>query len=221
MTISPTPIIAAAMCASGARSPDAPTEPCAGHDRHQAAARASLAACRWFRAARPMRPARGSRASAPSSAARSPTGAGSPTPAACDSTMLRCSARQVGRLDAHAREFAETGVDAVDRLALARRCAATAAALAATRGPAGRVERDGGAAIDGAPFGERRPAPGSSRSARHLASPDARVQRIEARCDRRSSAGRSTSQIARSHRLAGFQRADLVGDGPARAPLRV
>ena len=42
---------------------------------------------------------------------------GSPTPAACDSTMLRCSVTRSSGADVHAREFAEAGIDAVDRLA--------------------------------------------------------------------------------------------------------
>ena len=94
------------------------------------------------------------RASAPSSAARSAR-RGSPTPAACDSTMLRCSVREVGGRDAHAREFAEAGVDAVDRLAPGddarrppRRCAATAGRGAGSSATAR-------AALDGAPVGER------------------------------------------------------------------
>ena len=93
---SPTPIIAAAMCASGARSPEAPTEPWPGSPA-RGRAPAWLPARRRCAAARRRRPGRGSRASAPSSAARSARGIGSPTPAACDSTMLRCSvARSAG-----------------------------------------------------------------------------------------------------------------------------
>ena len=92
----------------------------------------ALRAARSSPAARRRRPAPGSRASAPSSAARSATGIGSPTPAACDSTMLRCSVARSAVGDAHAGQLAEAGVDAVDRLALARRCAATASAPAST-----------------------------------------------------------------------------------------
>ena len=42
---------------------------------------------------------------------------GPPTPAACDSTMLRWSAARLAGFDAHVRQAAKAGVDAVDRLA--------------------------------------------------------------------------------------------------------
>ena len=45
------------------------------------------------------------------------TGIGAPTPAACDSTMLRWSRSRSAGVDAHAGELAEARVDAVDRLA--------------------------------------------------------------------------------------------------------
>ena len=85
---SPTPIIAAAMCASGARSPEAPTEPWAGTTG--VTPRASIAS----RSARVVgRTPEAPCASEPSFSAIisrvAATEAGSPTPAACDSTMLR------------------------------------------------------------------------------------------------------------------------------------
>ena len=85
---SPTPIIAAAIWASGARSPDAPTDPCDGTTgvtprASMASMRASV--CGWT----PEAPC----ARLPSFSAIMSrvvaTEAVSPTPAACDSTMLR------------------------------------------------------------------------------------------------------------------------------------
>ena len=95
---SPTPIIAAAICASGARSPEAPTEPCAGTTgvtpaREHGLDESSVSGCTpeapWARL--PSFSAIMSRVVA--------TGAGSPTPAACESTMLRWSwARSAGSM---------------------------------------------------------------------------------------------------------------------------
>ena len=90
----------------------------AGNDRDQVRFEAAPPGARWSTSARPRRPARGSRASAPSRGARPATGSGSPTPAACESTMLRWSVARSAVADAHARELSEAGVDAVDRLAL-------------------------------------------------------------------------------------------------------
>ncbi len=87
---SPTPSIAAVMCASGARSPDAPTEPCAGTTGVSplssiASISATVAGCT------PEAPrARLASLSAIISRATG-TGIGSPTPAAWLSTMLRWS----------------------------------------------------------------------------------------------------------------------------------
>ena len=78
-------------------------------------------------------------------------GIASPTPAECDSTMLRCKLLEVAGGDADAGELAEAGVDAVDRLARAR-MRSTAAALAAH--PGRRVRPYRRAAIDRAPIGE-------------------------------------------------------------------
>ena len=85
---SPTPIIAAAMWASGARSPEAPTEPCEGTTG--VTPRSSIASMQSIVSGRtPEAPcARLASFSAIMSRVTA-TGVGSPTPAACDSTMLR------------------------------------------------------------------------------------------------------------------------------------
>ena len=89
--MAPTPIIAAAMCDSGARSPDAPTDPCDGitGTRSCASIASSMAIVSLCTPDAPC----ASEASFNASISRA-IGAGiaSPTPAACDSTMLRCSA---------------------------------------------------------------------------------------------------------------------------------
>ena len=99
MKASPTPIIAAAMCASGARSPDAPTEPCAGTTRHAHRGQHWLQQLRAFRGRTPEAP-RARLASFSAIISRTiRAGIGAPTPAACDSTMLRWSvARSSGAM---------------------------------------------------------------------------------------------------------------------------
>ena len=88
MRASPTPIIAAAICASGARSPDAPTDPCDGMTG--VTPRASMAS---MNSSVPGCTPEAPWARLPSFSAIMSlvvaTGAGSPTPAACESTMLR------------------------------------------------------------------------------------------------------------------------------------
>ena len=76
--------------------------------------------------------------------------------------------REVVAGDAHARELAEAGVDAVDRLAprddgvdRPRRSRSTAAAHAGS-------SADAGAAVDRAPVGKRRASPGFSDSLMRL-----------------------------------------------------
>ena len=96
--ISPTPIIAAAMCASGARSPDAPTEPCDGttgsRSRDNIAARNCTVSGRT-----PEAPCARLASFNASISRTSGAGIGSPTPAACDNTMLRWSvARSAGSM---------------------------------------------------------------------------------------------------------------------------
>ena len=79
---------------------------------------------------------------------------GSPTPAACDSTMLRCSVDQVFRADMHAREFAEAGIDAVDRRA-ARDDGVDRPRARFDRRERRRIEADAGAVGNRAPVGQR------------------------------------------------------------------
>ncbi len=87
---SPSPISGSAMWASGARSPDAPTEPCDGiHGTMPALNIAIIAstspvrtpehprAIAWIRSANARR--------------LTSTGSGSPTPVACESRRLRCN----------------------------------------------------------------------------------------------------------------------------------
>jgi hypothetical protein len=88
---SPSPIIAAAICASGARSPDAPTEPCAGITGVTPLRQHVLDQPITWPSARPRRRGRATAASAPSSAGWSATSSGSPTPQQCDRIRLRCS----------------------------------------------------------------------------------------------------------------------------------
>ena len=169
------------MWASGARSPEAPTEPWHGHDRDQVAARASPRAARRSRGRTPEAPCAEAGElqrhhqphdrRAASARRRRPRARARCCAAAC--------ARSAG-LDAHAGELAEAGVDAVDRLALGDDARRPRAALAAIGGRAGRIERDARAAIDGAPVGERDTAPAASTIAAHRAPPDARVQWVEA-----------------------------------------
>ena len=115
--ISLAPIIAAAMCARGARSPDAPTEPWTGTTGIKSrSSRASSMATVSGRT--PEAPC--ARLASLSAIISRTIGAGaaSPTPAACDSTMLRCKDFEVARCDLDARQLAEAGVDAVNGLAL-------------------------------------------------------------------------------------------------------
>ena len=90
--ISPTPSIAAVICANGAKSPDAPTDPWHGTtgnspSRNIASSSATVAG------ATPDAPcARLASFSAIISRTTGP-GIGAPSPAACDSTMFRCNAR--------------------------------------------------------------------------------------------------------------------------------
>ncbi len=111
---SPSPISTAARCASGARSPEAPTEPCAGmHGTTPALASATSASMtlqrtpEWPRASDAALSATTSRTTASSSSA--------PVPAECDSTSARCSsASRASSIRVRASK-PEAGVDAVDR----------------------------------------------------------------------------------------------------------
>ena len=114
----------------------------ARHDRDQAASPASLPAWRCVSGRTPEAPC--ARLASLSAIISRTTGAGvgSPTPAACDSTMLRCSVARSAGVDAHAGELAEAGVDAVDGSPLATIAATARRAGARRRGCAGRIERD-------------------------------------------------------------------------------
>ena len=140
--------MAAAICASGARSPEAPTEPWHGTTgiTPLASMRLEQRDGRRPHARGALR--RGSRASAPSSAAR-------PAPASARRrprhATARCCAAACARsagVDAHAGELAEAGVDAVDRLALARRWRQRCARCGLDARPERRIERDGRAPVD-------------------------------------------------------------------------
>ena len=151
--ISLAPIIAAAMCASGARSPDAPTEPWAGTTGIKS--RSSIASSMATVSGRtPEAPC--ARLASLSAIISRTIGAGvvSPTPAACDSTMLRCKVSRSPRRDPDARQLAKPGVDAVDRLALGDD-PLDGLGTAADRGAAAGIDRQRGAAIDGVPLRQR------------------------------------------------------------------
>ena len=119
----PSPIMTAAICASGARSPDAPTDPCYGTTG--ITPRASMAwSCSMSFAAH----ARGAlretddlqRHHQPHRSVRALV---SPTPAAMRQNDVALKLATSGRRDALDRQFAEAGIDAVDRARRARRCA--------------------------------------------------------------------------------------------------
>ena len=87
---SPTPIIAAVMCASGARSPEAPAEP--WHGTTGTMPRASIASSRSsVSSRRPDAPCARLASLSAIISRTTGTGVGSPVPAQCDSTMLRWS----------------------------------------------------------------------------------------------------------------------------------
>ena len=147
-SISPSPISASVMCASGARSPEAPTEPWHGmHGTRPALCTASSVSIttgrtpEWPRA----------RLAAFSTSIRRTTArrSGSPTPTLCERIRLRCSVARSSRADARRGQLAEAGVDAVDRRIAgggalhhrgagarspARAAASSSSALAAARG---------------------------------------------------------------------------------------
>ena len=130
-TISPTPIIAAAMCASGARSPDAPTEPCAGTTgvrprvEHRASSRRSSSG------RTPEAPCARLASFSAIISRTTATGIGFADTRGMREHDIALELCEIGGGDAHAGEFAEAGVDPIDGLAAAR-MRATAAALAAT-----------------------------------------------------------------------------------------
>ena len=141
------------MCASGARSPDAPTEPWHGTTGIKSCS--SIASSIATVSGRTPEAPCARLASFSASISRTiGSGIGSPTPAACESTMLRLQPGQIGRFDAHAGELAEARVDAVDRLALGDdRLDRPGAGLDGRC--ARRIEGDLGTGVDGAPVAER------------------------------------------------------------------
>ena len=151
---SPTPIIAAAIWASGARSPDAPTDPCAGTTGVNAASEHRL-----DEAKRPRLDARGALGEAAElqrhhqPRRRDRGGFADAGRVRQDDVALKL--REIGRLDAHAGEFAEAGVDAVDRLAAGEDPLDRGGARGHA-GVMGRVDGDRRAAPDRPPVGKRR-----------------------------------------------------------------
>ncbi len=94
---SPSPIITSARCASGARSPDAPTEPFSGMTG--TTPRISICRSRSSVDSRtPERPPARTLARKSMSARTSCGGSGVPVPAACERSRLRCSRRKSGFL---------------------------------------------------------------------------------------------------------------------------
>ena len=93
---SPSPISTQARCASGARSPEAPTEPLAGmRGTRPALNSASKASTRAGRT--PEWPRARLTALVASTSRTTPSASGAPTPTLCESTRLRCSsARRLG-----------------------------------------------------------------------------------------------------------------------------
>ena len=111
---SPSPISASVRCASGARSPEAPTEPCDGmHGTRPAlcaASSVSTTASRtpeWPRARLAAFSASISRTTGGAAARRRRR--------VCERIRLSCSVASSVGVDARAGELAEAGVDAVDR----------------------------------------------------------------------------------------------------------
>ena len=133
--------------------------------------------------------------------------------------MLRWSVARSAGVDAHAGELAEAGVDAVDRLALGDDALRPPRRRPRRAGAAGRIERGSGAAIDGAPVGQRHVA--GRQDDRSVIWPlqMRRVQRVEAHAV--DELGRALDVPDREvAALAGLQRAGLVRAGPARARPR-
>ena len=90
-SIRPSPSSAALRWASGARSPEAPTEPWLGMHRQRVRLEQGEQPLDHRRAARRYGRGRGRSPSAPSSAGRSARSSASPSPQLCDRIRLRCS----------------------------------------------------------------------------------------------------------------------------------
>ena len=136
---SPSPMRTSARCASGARSPLAPTEPRLG--TRGWTPRLSSASSRSSVSRRmPEKPLASTLARSAIDARTARTGSGSPTPAAWLRSRLSCSAPSASRGIARLGERAEAGVDAVDRRRRRRPGDRRRRATAATR--AARVRRE-------------------------------------------------------------------------------
>ena len=151
---SPTPIIAAVMWASGARSPDAPTEPCAGTTgmtpfASMASSSASVAGPHAGGALREAGELQRHHQPHDRHGHRLADAGG------VREHDVALERREIGGLDAHAGELPEAGVDAVDGLALGDDAGHGRGAAASTPAPAGRIERAARAAVDGAPLRQR------------------------------------------------------------------
>ena len=141
---SPSPTSTSARCASGARSPLAPTEPRDG-TRGCTPALSSATSASSVSRRMPEKPFASTFARSAISARTTGAGSGSPTPAAWLRNRLSCSAASWSRGNRDVGERAEAGVDAVDRAA-ARRVrvhdrarGADALARAASRGRRARA----------------------------------------------------------------------------------
>ena len=114
---SPRPINGSARCASGARSPDAPTLPCSGTTGWIPRARSSQIRS-TSNGRQPECPSASVFARSTSIARTTSRGNGRPTPAAWEAMRLACSRRLVAGRDERRREVAEAGRHPVHDLAL-------------------------------------------------------------------------------------------------------
>ena len=136
--------------------------PLHGDDGRHAARQHRLPAAPAFPAARRRRPAPGSPSFRAIISRTIGLGAASPTPAACESTMLRCSLGEVRLGDANARELAEAGIHAIDRFAPAHDARDRRGARVDPR-PAGGIEDRAGRRDRSPRQSARRRAPGLRR----------------------------------------------------------
>ncbi|KAG0774455.1 hypothetical protein G6F57_016281 [Rhizopus arrhizus] len=134
MKASPTPSITLARCESGARSPEAPTEPCAG-TTGSTPLTSIASSSRRVSSRMPEAPC--ARLTSFSAIIKRTTlaGIGSPTPAACESTMFRCRVARSSRSMRTLASLPKPVLMPYTGAPLAT-MAATAAALARTTGSA-------------------------------------------------------------------------------------
>ena len=161
---SPSPMSTSAMCASGARSPDAPRLPRDGTTGWTAAL--SIATSSSTRSARTPEQAdrQGVRAQERAWRARPRPGSGSPTPAAWERTRLRCSSAVWSGLDPDVGQVAEAGRHAIDGRAVGNEALDRRRAMPRIRSAAAGSSVDGPPAardlddvVDGeVPAGERK-----------------------------------------------------------------